>query len=259
MSIQRHKKKKHGTLNEEDSREEENKKDSNEDEVGIMVRDLSEQPDRLADWSIQNEESRLESTDMIEFDDSEDEDMKSENDKTSEEAPMKDPDKDDNQEKALVIRNDKQGKEDQNKNSSGTKNQNFQPEKDIREGCDKGGELNIKKTIKEIEDLRIENKRAKMINGFEIRRRMAKEEKVTWCEEKEWKKRIFLNYDERGKQSRNQRNLRPQTARSISTVMTSNHTVLIDTSTCSYVLFIALLLHYYFIVIPIWYLIMISE
>ena len=119
--------------------------------------------------------------------------------------------------------------------------------------------MNIKKTIKEIEDLRIENKRAKMINGFEIRRRMAKEEKVTWCEEKEWKKRIFLNYDERGKQSRNQRGLRPQTTRSISTVMANNHTILIDTSTCSYVLFIALLLQYYFIVIPIWYLIMISE
>ena len=49
MSIQRHKKKKHGTTNEEDSKEEENKKDSNEDkekdEVGIMVRDLSDQPD----------------------------------------------------------------------------------------------------------------------------------------------------------------------------------------------------------------------
>ena len=196
---------------------------------------------------------------MIEYDDSEDEDMKLENDKTNEEVPMKDPDKDDNHEKTLVIRNDEPGKEDKNKNSSGTKNQNFQPGKDIKEGCDKGGELNIKKTIKETEDLRIEDERAKMINGFEIRRRMAREQRVTWCEEKEWKKRIFLNYDERGKQSRNQRGLRPQTTRSISTVMANNHTVLIDTSTCSYVLFIALLLQYYFIVIPIWYLIMISE
>ena len=214
---------------------------------------------------------------MIEFDDSEDEDMKSENDKTSEEAPMKDRDKEDNQEKALVIRNDEPGKEDQNKDSSGTKNQTFQPEKDIREGCDKSRELNIKKTSEsfhnhdptqdkptvndreELEDLRIEDDIGKLIHGADIRKRMAKEGNVTWCEEKGWKKRIFLNYDERGKQSRNLRNLRPQTARSIITVMTSNHTVLIDTSTCSYILFIALLLHYYFIVIPIWYLIMICE
>ena len=110
-----------------------------------------------------------------------------------------------------------------------------------------------------LEDLRIEDEIGKLIHSADIRKKMAKEGNVTWCEEKGWKKRLFLNYDERGKQSRNQRNLRRQTARSISTVMTRNHTVLIDTSTCSYVLFIALLLQYYFIVIPIWYLIMISE
>ena len=70
MSIERHKKKKHGTTSEEGSKEEENKKDSNEDkekdEVGIMVCDLSNQPDRPADWSSQINKSRLKSAEELE-------------------------------------------------------------------------------------------------------------------------------------------------------------------------------------------------
>ena len=207
--------------------------------------------------------------------------MRSESDKSSKEAPIKNLEKDDNQKEELVIGNEESGKEDQNKDSSGTNNQIFHPEKDIREGYDKdqGGELDIKKTNESfhnhdpiqdkqkvndregLEDLRIEydiGKLAPCADAY-LRKGMAKEGNMTWCEEKGWKKRIFLNYDERGKQLRNPRNLQPQTTRSISTVMTSNHTVLIDTTICNYVLFIALLLHYYFIIIPIWYLIMISE
>merc|ERR1711873_242933 len=49
---------------------EENKKDRNEDkekdEVRIIVCDLSNQPDRSADWSSQNDKSRLESAEELE-------------------------------------------------------------------------------------------------------------------------------------------------------------------------------------------------
>ena len=249
---------------------------SKEDKTGKEITHLGIEFDDSED-----EYMKSESDESSEFDDSEDEYMKSESDESSEESPIKNLDKDDNQKKELVIGNDESGKEDQNKDSSGTKNQTFLPKKDIREGCDKdqGGEFKIKKTnesfhnhdpTKEkpkvndregLEDLRIEDDTGKLVPCTDayIRKGMAKEGNMTWCEEKGWKKRIFLNYDKRGKQLRNLRNLQPQTTKSISTVMTSNHTVLIDTTTCNYVLFIALLLHYYFIVIPIWYLIMISE
>merc|ERR1712240_560475 len=218
---------------------------------------------------------------VIEFDNSENENMRSESDKSSEEAPIKNLEKDDNQKEELVIGNEESGKEDQNKDSPGTNNQIFHPEKDIREGYDKdqGGELDIKKTNESfhnhdpiqdkqkvndregLEDLRREydiGKLAPCADAY-LRKGMAKEGNMTWCEENGWKKRIFLNYAERGKQLRNSRNLRPQTTSSISSVMTSNHTVLTDTTICNYVLFIALLFHFYFIIIPIWYLIMISE
>merc|ERR1712240_711361 len=63
--LRKHKKKDHEITSEEGSKEEENKKDSNEDEekdeVGTMVSDLLNQPDRSADWSSQNDKSRLES------------------------------------------------------------------------------------------------------------------------------------------------------------------------------------------------------
>ena len=194
---------------------------------------------------------------------------------------MKNLEKDDDQKEELVIGNKGSGKEDQNKDSSGTNNQIFHPEKVIIEGYDKNqdGELDTKNTNESfhnhdpiqdkrkvngregLEDLRIEYDIGQLAPcaGAYLRKGMAKDGNMTWSEENGWKKRILLNYAERGKQLRKSRNLRPQTTRSISTVMTSNHTVLIDTTLGNYVLFIALLLHYYFIIIPIWYLIMISE
>merc|ERR1712240_852923 len=183
---------------------------------------------------------------VIEFDDRENENMRSESDKSSEEAPIKNLEKDNNQKEELVIGNEESRKEDQNKDSYGINNQIFHPEKDIREGYDKdqGGELDIKKTNESfhnhepiqdkqkvndregLEDLRIEYDTGKLAPCADayLRKGMAKEGNMTWCEEKGWKKRISLNYDERWKQLRNPRNLRPQTMRSISTVMTSNHT-----------------------------------
>merc|ERR1712240_276873 len=60
-NLGKHKKKEHEITSEEGSKKEENKKESNEDkkkgEVGIMVCDLSNQPDRSADYSSQNDKS----------------------------------------------------------------------------------------------------------------------------------------------------------------------------------------------------------
>merc|ERR1711873_104411 len=60
-NLGKHKKKEHEITSEEGSKEEENKRDSNEDkekgEVGIMVCDLSNQPDRSADYRSQNDKS----------------------------------------------------------------------------------------------------------------------------------------------------------------------------------------------------------
>ena len=171
-------------------------------------------------------------------------------------------------------------KEDQNEDSSGIDDKIFHPEEDIIERYDKNQneELDTKDTNesfhnhgpiqdeqkvngrKGLEDLRIEyniGKLAPCADAY-LRKEIAKEGNMTWCEENGWKKRIFLNYAERGKQLRNSRNLRPQTTKSTSTVTTSNHTLLTDTTICNYVLFIALLLHYYFIITLLWYLIMIS-
>merc|ERR1712240_40150 len=57
-------------ISEEDNKEEKNKKDSNEDEdkdeVGIMVCELSNQPDRPADWSSQIDKSGLGSAEELE-------------------------------------------------------------------------------------------------------------------------------------------------------------------------------------------------
>merc|ERR1711873_321708 len=68
--LRKHKKKDHEITSEEGSKEEENKKDSNEDEekgeIGIMVCEVSNQPNRSADYSSQNEKLRLESAEELE-------------------------------------------------------------------------------------------------------------------------------------------------------------------------------------------------
>merc|ERR1712240_519197 len=60
-NLGKHMKKEHETTSEEGIKKEENKKESNEDkgkgEVGIMICDLSNQPNRSADYSSQNDKS----------------------------------------------------------------------------------------------------------------------------------------------------------------------------------------------------------
>ena len=117
--------------------------------------------------------------------------MRSESDELSEEVPIENLEKADDHKEELVIENKGSGKEAQNTDSSGTNNQIFHLEKDIREGYDKdqGGELDIKKTNESfhnhdpiqdkqkvndregLEDLRIEDDIGKLIHSADIRKK----------------------------------------------------------------------------------------
>ena len=74
--------------------------------------------------------------------------MRSESDKSSEEVPMENLEKDYNKKEELVIGNEGSGKEDQNEDSSGVDDQIFHPEEDIIERYDENQkeELDTKDT-----------------------------------------------------------------------------------------------------------------
>ena len=60
-SLRKYMKKEHRNMNEQDRKTEDNKKENNEDkeksETGIMIGDLSNQPNRSADYNLKNDKS----------------------------------------------------------------------------------------------------------------------------------------------------------------------------------------------------------